>query len=507
MRSILVGSVFVLAGFWAAESQAELQNMEVGGQIIILGEYYTNIAPRGDGLRIPASWLNGRPIGSEGIFSGFAFDRGGNDSAAVSQWTRLSVEADFSEDVSTYIEFDHVDVWGSAFRANYLTGLDTAGTGTVNLYQAYIETSETFGRPLSLRIGRQELRLGSEWLSGGNDDGPAPAWGLSFDGIRATYGFENITVDAWAMKLVEDASGESDGDMNFYGVYGSYTGLENVTLDAYWMFLRDGSSLNDTESSVLLEGLEDFFDVDDYSPTTLHTVGLRTSALLGRWDLEAEAAYQFGDASHVGSLFRPLAYGDDGAEYDNLGVNLQVGYSIEAPWEPRVYLAFAWLEGEDNREITALDRIESLINPFYTREASVSFNRLFSNWSYSGVLDGTDLSNAYIFHTGVNLLPTEKIEVAFDLGYYLADETFDRPRFFLFPYWTENTDDELGFEFDLSMTYNYSEDLYISVGWDHLFVGEGLENGNFNSSNGLDFNGGSASDDVDYLYFETGLFF
>ena len=509
MRNGVLGSALVLAGLLAQGSGAELKNVEVGGQIIILGEYYTNVAPKDDGLRFPASWLGGRPIGTglgEGIFSGFAFDDDGQDSAGVSQWTRFSVEADFTDDVSAYIEFDHIGVWGTEFRSDFITGADFAGAGSVNLYQSYIQTDETFGAPLSLRIGRQELRLGSEWLSGGNDDGPAPAWGLSFDGVRATYGLENFTLDAWALKLTEDLA-DTDGDTNFYGVYGSYTGFENVTLDAYWMFIRDGSALNDSEASFVLEGIEDFFGVDDYSATQLHTIGMRTSALFGRWDLEAEVAYQFGEASHVGSLFRPVFYGDDAAEYDNLGVNLQLGYSLDMNWDPRLYVAFAWLEGEDDREITALDCAASFLNPFYTRDASVSFNRLFSNWSYSGVLDGTDMTNAYIFHTGINLLPTEKIEVAFDLGYYLADETFERPRFFLFPFWTEDTDNHLGFEFDLSMTYNYSEDLYFCVGWDHLFVGEGLEDGNFNHGNGLDFNGGSDSDDVDYFYFETGIFF
>lgn len=510
MRHFVLGVVPILALGLATQSSAELKNLEVGGQIIVFGEYYTNVAPKDDGLRYPAALLRGRPIGTglgEGIFSGFAFDRDGLDSTGVSQWTRLSVEADFTDEVSTYIEFDHVDVWGSSFRSNFVSGLDGAGTGTVNLYQAYIQANEMFDLPLSLRIGRQELRLGSEWLSGGNDDGPAPAWGLSFDGIRATYALDDFTFDAWAMKLFEDKSGEKDGDTSFYGLYGSYTGIENVTLDAYWMYIHDGSTLNDSTGSFLLEGLEDAFGVDGYTPTRLHTIGLRSSAVFGRMDIEAELAYQFGDASHVGSLFRPTFYGADGAEYDNLGLNFQMGYALNLEWDPRIYFAFAWLEGQDNRAISALDRAASLINPFYTKEASVSFNRLFSNWSYSSVLDGTDLSNAFIFHTGLNLLPTEKIEVAFDLGYYLADETFDRPRFFLFPFWTQKSDNELGFEFDISMTYNYSEDLYFTVGWDHLFAGAGLEDGNFNSANGLDFTGGSDSDDVDYLYFETGIFF
>ncbi len=510
MRSIFRGLALGLSASLAALTGAELQNMEVGGQIIVLGEYYTHIVPRDGGLRIPASWLRGRPVGTglgEGIFSGFAFDRDELDSAAVSQWTRFSVEADFTEGVSTYIEFDHVGVWGSAFRSNYITGLDAAGADSVALYQAYIQTDEMFERSLSLRLGRQELRLGSEWLSGGNDDGPAPSWGLSFDGARATYGLEDVTIDAWAMKLAEDKTGEQDGDTNFYGLYASYTGIENLTLDAYWMYIHDGSSLNDTTGSFLTEGIEDIFGVDAYEPTRLHTLGLRANAVLGRWDLEAEFAYQFGDASHAGSLFRPVFYGDDSADYDNLGLNLQLGYALDITWDPRFYVAFAWFEGEDNRAISALDRAASILNPFYARDASVSFNRLFSNWSYSGVLDGTDLTNAYIFHTGFNLLPTEKIEVAFDLGYYLADETFDQPRLFLFPFWTRESDDELGFEFDISMTYNYSEDLYFCVGWDHLFVGDGLEEGNFIGGNGLDFAGGSDGDDVDYLYFETGIFF
>lgn len=510
MRSVVAGSVWAMAAGLTLGSVAELKNMEVGGQIVVYGTYYTNITPADDGLRIPASWLRGRPVGTgldQDIFSGFAFDRDGVGSAGVAQWTRLNVKADFSGGVSTYIEFDHIADWGTAFRSNYVTGVDAGDVGSVNLYQAYLEANEMFGLPLSIRLGRQEMRLGNEWLVGGNDNGPAPAWGLSFDGVRLTYRLEDFTLDAWTFKLFDDRGAEADGDTDFYGIYGSYTGIEDVTLDAYWMYLRDGSSPSDTESSLAVEGLEDIFGVDGYSPTRLHTVGLRGSATFGPWDLEAEVAYQFGDASHTGALFRPVFYGDDRAEYDNLGMNFQLGYSLDVAWDPRVFVAFTWFEGEDKREITALDWAASLIDPFYTRAASISFNRLFSNAYYSIVLDGTDLSNVYVFQAGMSFQPAEKVEVAFGLEYLLADETFGRPRFFLFPFWTEDTDDELGLEFDLSLTYDYSDDLYISVGWEHLFVGAGLEGGNFNNGNGLEFNGGSNGDDVDFVYFETGIFF
>jgi hypothetical protein len=147
------------------------------------------------------------------------------------------------------------------------------------------------------------------------------------------------------------------------------------------------------------------------------------------------------------------------------------------------------------------------LNPFYTPQSSVSFNRLFSNVSYSSMLDCTEMSNAHIFHLGVQASPSDKIDVALDLGYYRADETFDRPILPALSFLTQSTSAELGWELDANVTYHYSEDLSFTVGWDRLFVGEGLRRGNFMASNGLDFNGGSDDKDADYWYCETSLAF
>lgn len=505
--ALWMGCCILVQGFQAS---AELQEIRVGGQIAILGEYYTHVDPRGNDGRYPNSSLFGRPTGAvpgEGILGAFAFDDRGGDAALVSQWTRLSVDADFSDGVGVTLEFDQVSEWGSSFRSDFVTGLDRAGADALSLYQAYIEASDLLGYPLRLRLGRQEIRLGSEWLVGGNDGGPAPAWGLSFDGARLTYENQSFSLDVWATKLFEDGGVESDGDVDFYGAYGSYTGIADLSLDAYWMYVRDARSIQDTQSGFILAGLENLWGVDDYKGTRVHTIGLRASGARGAVDFEGEIAYQFGDAGHAGSLFRPVFYGDDQAEYDNVAINIELGYTLAMAWEPRVFFAFAWLEGEDRRDVSWASWLESFVNPFYSRDASVSFNRLFSNWSYSAVLDGTDLSNAYVYRLGINLLPAEKVELALDLGYYLADETFGRPAIPLFSFWTRDTDAALGFESNVSATYHYSDELYFNLGWDRLFVGDGLRHGHFTSANGLEFGGGSAGDDVDYFYFVTGLYF
>jgi hypothetical protein len=510
---------------------AELQNVKVGGEVVILGEYYRNVATPGTGLRWPAEWLLGRPIGTgigagNGIFCAFGFDAHGPGWSGVTQWTRLHVDADFTDDVRAFIEFDGIEEWGEDLRSDWVTGADgrASSVDDIEVYQAYVEANAMFGRPLRVRIGRQELSFGSEWLVGPNTDGPAPAWGLSFDAVRLTHATETWSVDAWWSKLFENGAAEEDGDTDFYGVYASCQAVDNMVFDAYWMWLRDARALKDTNLSLVGEWVEDLVGVDDYDPSSIHTVGFRAAGEIGAFDLEAEVAYQWGAAGQVGFLFKPLIYGDDDADYDAWACNLELGYTFDAAWQPRVYLAYAYFEGEDNRDISFGDWLAWLFNPFYARDASVSFNRLFSNWSYSAIMDGSEKSNAHFFHTGVQVAPTDSLEVALDIGYYLTDEPFSAPihwdfgkvfgnyrlRVPLFPglsFLNETNDDELGWEVDLSATYYWSEDLYFSAGWAHLFVGDGLSDGNFVTSNGSEFIGGSDGDDADYFWFETGVSF
>jgi hypothetical protein len=92
---------------------AELQNVEIGGSLRIRGNY-------------------------------FGLDSLG-DVSFIEQRTRLNVKADFTQDVSAFIELDSYDVWGEDFRSVYLTGSDFRGGDNVDLYQAYIEARNLWG--------------------------------------------------------------------------------------------------------------------------------------------------------------------------------------------------------------------------------------------------------------------------------------------------------------------------------------------------------------------------
>jgi hypothetical protein len=497
------------------DAHAELQSLQVGGEIIIYGELTRNLGASGSGLRFPVPWLTGRPIGAgpgnqDGLISWAAWDRDAEDYARISQWTRIHVRAGFTDEITAFIEFDHLEDWGESFRSEYVGGVDrrAAGNANVNLYQGYIEIANLFQSPLELRIGRQELHFGNEWLVGNNTIGPSPDYGLSFDAIRASYALDRWRFDAFAAKLAERYTGFGNEDTDFYGIYAVYTSQRDHEIDAYWFYLRDDESLEDIQSGALGEWVQRRSGVDQYGTTGLHTLGIRFSGAFGNFDYDLEAAYQLGDAGQAGALFQPALYGDNNAKFDSWGLNSEIGYTLDrAAWQPRFFLAYAYLGGEDKRDISFGQWIDYLINPFYTAPASVSFNRLFSNITYSYLLDGTDLSNAHILSAGASVSPNEKIEMGAWLTYLRTVAPFQNPVLPYFTFRSQKNDPELGWQIDLYAAYQYTEDLSLEVGATHLFTGKGLRQGHFNNSNGLEFNAGTARKNASYAYFELILSF
>jgi hypothetical protein len=536
--AILIIAVMVTA---AVPAFAELQNVLVGGSIKIRSNWYSNGAV-GDSanarnplfqncLTNSFKGLGGNPLqglrwgaqpGRAAISSPFSWNDMNNANWFTEQRTRLNVRADFTEQVSAFIEFDAYNVWGDNFRSDYLTGVDRRGASDVDLYQAYIESNEMFGVPLRLRIGRQELKLGSGWLVGTNDAGSFFR-GLSFDAIRATYADDMFSVDAFAAKLVERSPMEADGDVDLYGVYASFLGVENMTFDAYWMLVRDARSRTATDLGWFGEKVEDILGVDDYDVTNLHTVGLRGAGTYDALDFEAEVAYQFGNASAVGQQFSALGlasvYGDDDADFGQFGANGQVGYTFDMDFHPRVFVGGAYLGGEDNRALNFGQWLGAIACPFWHAKASVSFNRLFSNWEYSNFIDGTDLSNVWLVYGGVSGSPLENVKIDLKATYFQALEDYKTTcpiwticgyrvlPLFPFSFVDQSTSKDLGIEATGVVTYSYSEDLSFQLGYSHLFTMDGLTKGNFNQLNGLGFNGGTADKDADYVWVETKLAF
>ena len=546
-----------IAGLFAVPAAAELQNVEVGGKIEIYGAWFSDFFEVDGATRIPDLFLFGRPIGPGGTFSGIRAGDGGNNLGFLEQRARLHVSADFTDHVKAFVEFDTSDTWGTDFQSNYITGVDFRHdtTNGIEVHQGYIEASEIFGSPITARIGRQELEFGSGWMVGA-DPGPDPFAGLSFDAIRLTYETEAFTIDAWWSKLSENGAAEEDGDIDFYGIYGTfresglmsgkdpmvlqpavmpirffYQGLtrlgpfrgrsaptdELVEFNVYWMFVRDGVNRESTSFIRPVERIEDLLGLDDYQGTRLHTAGTRGAGSYSGFDWEVEAAYQWGEADSVGSLFAAVGrlYSDTDAKFGNWGGHAEVGYTLDTEWAPRIFLGGSYYGGEDNRDISFGEWLQGF---FATPDASISFNRMFSSWREDAFLDGGSMSNFWKAYLGVTVAPTEKIEIGATVTYLEAIDEFDSPPSIkigggylpltsVFSFLTRPGSKDLGTQASIWVAYQYAEDLTIEAGWSHYFTGEAISDGIFVLDNGMTFFGGRGHDDADYFYFYTSLEF
>ena len=453
MRFKLFVLLAACAAMIAAPAFAGMQNVETFGSLQIRGNWYSS--------------------GSPGI-NNYDFVEAGDSHSYYEQRTTIGFKVDFTDDVTAVIHLDNYGYWGDSFRSEPITGEDTKGSmvgeyENVELYQGYIEMRDIGGYAVDAKIGRQEVMHGSEWLLGNNSTA-SDFRHLSFDGISATY-----TADSWSLyggafklhdnsgmgglasisgiygsysSLSQSSSSQEDGDTDLYVLYGSYGGIEDLTIDAYWIYLRDA---------------RDFGMSDN---TELHTFGARVDGEVAGFDYEVEAAFQTGDTPF-------------GGDWEGVGINTEVGYGFDHELNPRVFLGAAFFSGEDLTD----------------GSGDLGFNRLFSDWEYSEFLDDTTLSNVLIVRGGGSIEPTEKIGVSGTVGWFQADEDLG--------------EDDIGMEVGLYGTYQYSEDLAFEAGYAHFFVGDGGEDGNAIIANGLGLvgNGGMDDEDADYFYLQSSISF
>ena len=464
MRKSLFVLVAAMTVMMAVPALAELQNVEVGGSLRMRGNWYSTVSD-----------VSG--------FSNISFDNDDSDALYVEQRTRLNVKADFTDDVTAFIELDSYNSWGDdgfrrfaavdTFNASdqqYSTysgrlvapfgSLSTSGTN-VNFYQGYIQMNEAWGYPITLKMGRSEMQHGSEFLVG-NQDTSSGFVGLSFDGIWGTYAGDSFWVQAFWTRIVQNnaPTWESSGDIDFMGLYGSYTGIEDMTIDGYYYYLHQAET---AFNSV-------FGSPPQEQSSQLHTVGARFAGNKGGFDWEANGAYQFGDS---GAL-EPPALSDS---FNSFGAQGALGYTFDIDLAPRVFANAGYYHSDDE---------------------DPAFRRLFSDHEYSEFLDSGDLSNMWFLGGGAGVQITEAIGLMAVVNWFNAVEDYGA------------SDEDLGFEVGLYATYAYSEDLTFSAGWAHLFVGDGLDSSNLtDSGTGIPLiNSGRnaftlGDDDVDYVFIES----
>jgi len=230
---------------------------------------------------------------------------GSDDSAVVMSQTRLRVDADLTDNVSTTIRLLNERDWGTEAGTDYVGSSSSTNSTEINLDLAYVTLKEMLYSPLTVVIGRQNLRYGNALIVGDPDTSRQETSNApqivnrdlsvrkAFDAVRAILNYDPLTIDLFASKIDENRkiSGEDipdKDDVNLYGLVANYKlgDKYNSIVEGYFISRRNDSTL------VALNKAADVVNAPGFRIATNPIKGLM---------LSLEQAWQFGNKSLLAS--------------------------------------------------------------------------------------------------------------------------------------------------------------------------------------------------------------
>jgi hypothetical protein len=349
-------------------------------------------------------------------------------------WIRLDVE--LSDKVSAVMELG-------------LTALRDIGDDTVvpTFGQLYAQLADIFSEGVTLKLGQvwtdfdirgrgSSIVFDSFWsealsLSQSPDGRSAADYGMSA-GAVLNYMRENITLQVFLLPKINDTIGSDPSpattDDFAYGVNFFYN------LDT----LSKGSRVGAHFSSMGTAGAD----------TAVMTLGVAADLYFmtdNALEVFAEVYFQFGDAGSVA-----------GSTIDAAGMAFQVGakYNFTGDMKPWIELKLTFLSGDDEAD----DENESFISREHQRDLMILEDEVFgvdwdTNYFAIKILGGL----GFMPQGGVN-----KLWLNVAIGIATANEDV-------------GTEDGLGNEVDVKLTYNYSKAVNLDTGIAFLFGSDIME--------------------------------
>ncbi len=404
--------------------------------------------------------------------------------------TRVRIDADLTDNVSTVVRLINERDWDEETCTASSTNASDSGNTDIDLDLAYVVLKECFYFPLTLMIGRQNLKFGNALVVGDpytNDtEGTArlAADDLSnikaFDAIRATLDYSPTVVDLIYAKIDADqilragtrAIGEPRDDMDLWGINVAYdfNNDYNAVAEAYAFSRRDRRNFVATAE---LAG-EDVCNVWGVN-ANLEPL----SDLL----LSGELAYQNGDYLDTGTspdrtVDRDAWAFDIGVTYDGFSEAIDVlpGLSLRAAYIYRSGQDAVDLDSDDD-DISDTATEFNAWDPMYEDQT----HGIVANYIFDGVNDGVD-SNGRTVNIGASAEPLEDLTVSVDYYLYRLDKKYasdnsaNENRSLNDLSYAVKDDKELGSELDLVLNYAYTEDVTMGLACGWFFPGGAFDN-------------------------------
>jgi len=466
MKKLLVAAIMVVL---ATPAFAAIQNVKVSGDI-------TTSWLNDDNLNL-GDQSGGNPIGQ-------------NKQNVFLTQTRLRVDADLSDNVSTTVGLINERAWnaensaasdGSSGTGSYADNLDT----NVQLYLASITLREFLYSPLTLQIGRQVFSFGNGLILG--DGGPVNSTTgnlaniyadlterTAYDGVTATLDYKPLTIS-----LIYFKNGEKDEAI--IGHFSKYTvgGEDNQSSDVYGYNANYqlGDAMNTVVEQYLFARINGvgFDDMYPYSGSTakgntMYVPGLRASTNpIKGLNVQGEIAWELGSIPVAG------AGAIDNEHRDAMAAQVLASYALPVmdKYKPTVNAAWTYVSGDKNGN-------------YNYNEDAVKSAKTYSAWDEFNTIQGAGtiyraifpLSNENIVSFGASVNPLEDVTAGVTWTGLWALQPYGEENLpvMIQPDGTTITPNGnnynekgywLGNETDVNLTYNYTEDVTfgLSLGW------------------------------------------
>lgn len=301
-----------------------------------------------------------------------------------------------------------------------------------------VKLTEWDGKPVYVRVGRQEMLFGSQRLISTLD------WAntrRTFQGVSAFRQGEQWDATAfWVQPVIPNAKELDSGDnnQNFAGTWWTYRPEKGQAMDFYYLFL-------DNTNNVVQQGLE-------RAPYNVHTLGTRYSGDKNHFLWDFESAIQLGERGSQ-SIFAGMATAGAGYHWEDLPLN------------PTFWLFYDYASGDGNPND----------GQYHT------FNQLFPfGHFYLGWIDLVGRQNIHDINAHLYLYPTNWVTLWFQYHHFWlaqsSDALYNAAGNAIRRSPTGAAGNEVGQELDVVANFHITKTSDIMVGYSRLFGGEFLKN-------------------------------
>lgn len=418
-RLIAVIALALVAGLAFSPAYAEVQNVKVSGDIIASGVARSHF----------------------GLTYGNSGDKSVLKENFLMTQTRVRIDADLTDNVMATVRLINERIWNGQ---NDTGDSDTNNTN-IDLDLAYVTLKEFLYSPLTLTIGRQEIKFGNGLIIGksgaaaGTTSLPTDlSERAAFDAIRATLDYDPLVVDL-VYAQVKQSNTTDRNTVSLTGINATYAVNSKVNVSGYYWFKKD----NNIDSSVSTSRAD-----------KVNTIGGLISATpIENLSTSLEAAYQFGKNTATANQ----------KDHDAWAVQAMADYTFaKVKMTPKIGASYTYLSGgESNTSGGGTTKNGGWDQMFYDQK--------LNNIVYAIL----PMSNMHAFNVKASCKPVEDVTISAVYGHYTVAKAAEGDAFLSPGYdgsgssrylnTTYTGKSNLGDALDATITYDYTEDVQFGL--------------------------------------------